>query len=283
MQSVRLPSGTGEVDVVEEGGRIAGLYPDIEGPNLLWRGDTVAPLTGGDRLWLAPERDVLYEGDPSVRDNWRCPAELDPGSWAGRAEGGQVSLRQEALGAEMRRTIRPLREPLADTDLPWTGCEVDEEVLTDRDWSGWHLAMVPVPARLFVRDARDPVVIFRPAPQPEAGWVRATGTGEWKLGFDAPDDGRVVVAAVGDADPGRLVVLATYADPAGTYVDVPPPGGGPATAIQLYDSPHLGFCEIEHHFPLETRAATTVLFGAFGSVADRLELLERIVRDAAAT
>lgn len=275
MQTVRLASGSGEITLVEHGGRIAGLRPTLDGPNLLWRGDT-APVAGGDRLWLSPEREVLYEGDPSVRENWRCPEELDPGSWTARVLDDHVALSQEALGARMERIVRPLLAAPVETDLPWTGCEIDEEVVTDRDWSGWHLTMVPAPATMFVRSAHDPIALYGEPPELQAGWIRATGTREWKLGLLPPKDGRIVVAAVGDADPGSLVVITSYADPAGTFLDRPPWVDGPETAIQLYDSPNLGFCEFEHHFPLETRAATTLLFGAFGPRAARLELLQRL-------
>lgn len=276
MDVLQLAAGTGELTVAARGGRIAGLHPLVDGPNVLWQGDTVAPLSGGDRLWLGPEREVLYDGDPEVRGNWRCPEELDPGTWVAEASNSCVVLHQTALGAGMRRTVLPLAVAPVDTDLAWTGCEVREQVTTDEELAGWHLAMVPTPATLFVRHARDPVAIYRPAPELDGDWVRATGTGEWKLGFPPPPDGRIVLAAVADSDPGGLLVLLTDADPNGTYLDVPPQGGGPATAIQLYDSPHLGFCEIEHHFPLGADEVTTVVFGAFGPRDDRLELLGRL-------
>lgn len=87
METIRMASGTGEVEVSEHGGRVAHLRTEPQGPNLLWRGDT-APIMGGDRLWLGPEREVLYDGDPMVRDNWRCPPEMDPGTWIATERGG---------------------------------------------------------------------------------------------------------------------------------------------------------------------------------------------------
>lgn len=275
MQTIRLAAGTGEVTVTEQGGRVAGLHPAAQGPNLLWRGET-APVAGGDRLWLGPEREVIYDGDPTDRANWRCPPELDPGTWRARSDDDGVLLEQEALGARMRRHVRPLVQAPVATDLPWTGCEIRDDVEIDRDWSGWHLAMMPAPARLFVRRRGEPVPLYGVVPDPDGEWLHATGVEEWKVGFQPPDDGRVVMAALGDADPGSLVVLMTDADPDGTYRDLPPHGGGPTSALQLYNSPSLGFCELEHHFPLEAPTVTTVLLGCTGSRADRLAWLRAL-------
>lgn len=279
---VKLPSGSGEVLVTEHGGRIAELRPLPDGPNLFWRGSTLLPLTGGDRLWMGPEREIFYPpGDDVVRESWACPEELDPGAWRlATDDDGRVELQQSALGADLRRTVEPLEAPLADGDLPWSGYRVRNEVSTDRAWSAWNLIMVPAPADLYVREARGAVHVYPPVPDMRDGWIPAEGRApEWKLGLAPPDDGLVVLAAVGRDDPGPLVVKLVELDPDGTYVDVPPLGDGPATAIQLYSSPDLGFCEIEHHAPLETRASSTTVFGAWGGREARLALLDAILAD----
>ncbi|MBW3560962.1 MAG: hypothetical protein KY437_00525 [Actinobacteria bacterium] len=274
--SIGFASGTGEVIVTEHGGRVAELRPELEGPNLLWRGDTVAPITGGDRLWLAPERVVFHPEGSVERDSWRCPKELDPGSWTAEQNDDGVSLRQDALGADMRRVIRPLVEPPVACELPWAGYRTDDAVITERRLSGWHLIMVPAPSDLYVGDARHPVPIYGSPPEPRSGWLEADGTPpEWKLGLDHAPGGQMVLAALGRDDPGLLVVVLSETDPEGTYVDVPPTGGRP-TAIQLYNSPSLGFCELEHHFPLESRASHATVFGAFGAEGARRELIERL-------
>lgn len=273
----RFPSGTGEVVVTEHGGRIAELRTEPGGPNLLWRGDTVAPITGGDRLWLAPERELFYPEDSTERGDWRCPKELDPGSWTAQAQPGGVALRQVALGAEMRRMVRPLTELPVRCELPWAGYRVADSVHTDRGWSGWHLLMAPAPSRLYAGGARHPQAMFGSPPEPEDGSVHAAGTPpEWKLGLDPPSDGRVVLAALGPDDPGPLLVVLAEADPAATYIDVWPPGGDRPAAIELYSSPGYGFCELEHHFPLESRAGESAVIGAWGSRAARLNLIERL-------
>lgn len=273
----RLECGTGEVVVVREGGRIAELRPAPDLPNLLWRGDALLPLTGGDRLWLAPESDLFYPPDDKRREAWRCPEELDPGTWTMEKSAGEVVVSQHALGTVMTRRMKGLTEAPVPCDLPWTGVRVTEDVATDQPLSGWHLTMSPSPSSIFVRDARDPLDHFGPVQTPADGWLRATADGpEWKMGFPPPRDGRVVLAALGDADPGPLVALIAETDPDGTYVDVRARDGARATALQVYNGPDYGFCEIEHHYPLETRAGTTVLFGAWGERSARVDLLERL-------
>lgn len=273
-----LRSGSGEVAVVVHGGRVAELRPVPEGPNLLWRGDVLEPLTGGDRLWLAPELTVFYPEGDTRRDSWRCPEELDPGSWAGEQRDGAVTLRQVALGATMTRTITALQQPPVATDLAWCGVRVDEQVETSRRLSGWHLTMVGQPATVFARGSGPPQAMYGQPPALQDGWLRAEpGPAEWKLGLLPPADGRAVLAALGDDDPGGMVVLLADVDPHGEYVDKPPSGDGPATALQLYSSPDgYGFCELEHHFPLQTRAATTVLLGVWAERQARLDLLDRL-------
>lgn len=279
-QTYRLFSGSGEVLVRERGARVAALKPRSDLPNALWFGETVQPLSGGDRLWLGPEIDVFYGGDASDRDSWQCPAELDPGTW--EAEGGpgrasMVTLRQRALGVDMTRVVTPLSHAPVDCGLPWAGYHVQDAVKTTRGRAGWHVVMIAAPADLYVREASDPVPLYSPAPSPVGGWVTALGKApEWKLGFPPPSDGRALLAAVGKQDPGPVVVVMTTLDPTGTYVDVPPRGGGPPTATQLYNSPGLGFCELENHFPLESEATESLVFAAWGDRSQRLALVEEV-------
>lgn len=272
-----MPSGTGEVVVVADGGRVAQLRPSPDLPNVLWRGDSALPLTGGNRLWLGPEWDVFYPAGPRTRDRWRCPPELDPGSWSLAGIDGGVRLSQVALNAEMTRRISPLEALPVGTDLPWAGFVADDAVSSDHRWSGWALTMTPAPSRIFVRDARDPVAIYGPEVSFENGWYAATGEGtEIKVGLPGPRDGKVVMASLGLADPGSLVVVTCVAPPDGTYLDEPPLLDGPPTALQVYDSPGLGFCELEHHFPYETQATVSTVFGVWGPASERLAIVNAL-------
>lgn len=274
MREYRFQSGNGWFVVTVEGARVAGLFAGEELPNLLWGGNAER-VAGGDRVWLAPEVEIFYR-DRSDPSTWRCPPELDPGTWTASIKDDGVVLHQVALGTGLRRAFRPLLTPPVATDLAWSGYLVSDTAETEKPWSAWHLVMVPTPARVFVRGAKDPVVYYPPAPDLAGGWVQATGEApRWKLGFRPPRDAKVVLAAIGDRDPGPLVVVTAIAAPSSTYVDTPP-GGGPATAVQVYNSPGEGFCELEHHAPLESRGYESTVFGAWGPLESRLSLVERL-------
>lgn len=221
-------------------------------------------------MWLAPELEIFYDDK-----TWRKPAELDPGSWTLESSAGSVLLRQTALRVEMLRVITPLSDPRIDIDIPWAGYRVVNLVETNRPWSAWHLVMFPSPADLFVSGLADPVTYYPPAPEFAGGWAKTSGRPpRWKVGCLPPAGGLVLLAALGPSDPGPLVVMQATLDPAGTFVDRPP-GGGPATALQVYDSGGAGFAELEVHAPLETRRVDSTVIGAWGSREDRLEILKR--------
>lgn len=228
-------------------------------------------MAGGDRLWIAPELEIFYGDD----GEWRCPPELDPGSWSAVVSGDEVLLSQEALGCTLARVVRSAVVE-APRGLDWAAYELSDTVRALRGWSAWHVVMVPAPARIFVRDTNEPVVYYAPAPPIAGGWIDASDEPpRWKLGFGPPADGRFVLGAAGPEDPGPLVVVTGEADPAGTYVDVPP-DGGVAAPVQVYCSGGQGFCELEHHAPLETRAARSTVVGAWGPMRARLDLLRSL-------
>ncbi|HVL82498.1 MAG TPA: hypothetical protein VM840_12990, partial [Actinomycetota bacterium] len=263
-------SGTGSVVVTREGGRVAELRCGEDGPNLLYEGE--APVAGGDRLWPAPEVEVFYD----EAGRWRVPREVDPGSWTMEMDGPVASLEQSAVGMRMSRRVRALDRPPLQTSMPWAGYEVADAVSGAAGRSAWHLVMLPTPQDIYVRAHGDPVAYYAPIPALREGWLSTGTTGDrWKLGFAPPGDGRVLLAAMGRDDPGPLVVLASQADPSGTYVDVPPTGG-PATAVQVFEAVEYPFCEIEHHAPLETGETRAVVAAVWGSREDRLDWLSRL-------
>lgn len=274
MEELTFASGTGSVQVVRQGGRVGELRPGPGLPNVLWRGDTAA-VDGGDRVWLAPEREHFYD-DPNDLDTWRCPEEIDPGDWALEGSNRRGMLRQSALGAELRRTIEPVVDTPSPCELAWAAYRVTDELQTDRAWSTWHLVMTPAPASVYVGNAEGRVVLYSPAPQDDGGWLDAADVPpRWKVGYPPPPSGVGMLAALGPDDPGGLVVLMADVDPAGTYVDVPL-RGGEATALQVFNSGGDGFCELEHHAPLETRRTTSMVVGVWGRRSERLEFLRRI-------
>lgn len=113
------------------GGRLVGLWPDPQGPNLLWINpkpphqahsrahwsswDTGG--VGGDRLWLGPEYRWFYEGSPRKNlDNWRLLPAIDPGGYVLRASGHEVHFEQDiALPEVTARVARTFHLERAST------------------------------------------------------------------------------------------------------------------------------------------------------------------------
>lgn len=273
-EEVTVRSGDGSFVVVRHGGRILSLTPRPGLPNLLFPGLASTGVLGGDRLWAAPEVDIFYP-DPANRADWRCPAQLDPGSWQLVVDDAVV-LSQKAMGASFVRRITALAEPPVPCDLAWSGYRVLDRVHGKQGWSAWHVLVIPAPARIFVSGGTDGVEYYPPVPTTRNGWIEASGKApRWKVGFSPPADGRLTLAALDPSETGSLVAVLTNTPPDGTYVDVPP-AGGPATAAQVYNSAGEGYCELEHHAPLETRSTDCVVLGAWGQMSSRLAFLDAL-------
>lgn len=277
MSEVVIDSGEGCFTVRERGGRVSELRPRTDLDNVLFPGPSngLQGLDGGDRMWLAPETEVFYD-DLSDPSSWRCPPELDPGSWSMEKQEGAVVLTQTALGAKMTRRIHPLDRFSPAGGLPWSGYRVTNSVVTAERRSAWHLLALPAPNDIYVRWADDPVIYYPPAPPVRAGWIDVDDSPpRWKAGFPPPGDSRCLIASSSRTDPGALVVLTASLAPGGTYVDVPP-GGGDGACVQAYNSGGGGFCEIELHAPLETKVVEALVVAVWGSKRQRRAVLEEL-------
>ncbi|MBK8027214.1 MAG: hypothetical protein IPK19_38945 [Chloroflexi bacterium] len=148
-QSVLLPLHTGAAALItRRGGRILGLYPDPDAPNLLWtskafesaaafrefttRADGWAWNLGGDRVWIAPEITYNVRDRRDFGGTWNIPAAMDPGDYqltAGQG-GNEVVLRGaftltgyhhgEALGeaqVALTKTVYACPNPIAGASL----------------------------------------------------------------------------------------------------------------------------------------------------------------------
>jgi hypothetical protein len=269
-----IRSGSGAFVVSESSGRVISLLPDGN-TDVLFAGP-VGEVAGGDRMWLSPEVELFYD-DPADLTTWRCPPELDPGSWRMKQNEETVELGQSALGARMTRYIRPLGKFLAAEGLPWSGYQITNRVETRGPMSAWHLVMLPAPADVFVRFTNEPVVYYPPAPSLRDGWIRAEDVPpRWKLGFLPPEDSRCVLGAVSRVDPGGLVILQSTLDPGGTYID-DPPGNTSGTALQVFSSGGDGFLELELHAPLETKEVETTVVGVIGDKSQRMTCLQAVL------
>jgi hypothetical protein len=282
-EAVSFTSGTGGFSIRERGGRVTELVVSSELPNILFEG-SINGVDGGDRMWIAPELDLFYD-DASEPSTWRCPKELDPGSWTMEITARGVQLHQaphlEARHPDtpqMIRTIEPLMRfaPAEKEAIRWSGYRITNRLIANRPWSAWQLLMLHSPAEVFVRNAHDPIVYYPPAPETLEGWTRADGEGpRWKVGFDPPSDSRCVIGVLSDDDPGSLVTVTADIPSGGTYVDRPP-SGGRAAPIQIFDSGNEGFCEVEVHAPLESKVVESTVVAVWGDRSARLQLLETI-------
>lgn len=77
----------GTLVFTEYGARLLGLFPNNKLPNLLWVDSKLDEkmaegnwMIGGERLWIAPERNFFYE-NPRDFDGFHVPAEIDPGEY----------------------------------------------------------------------------------------------------------------------------------------------------------------------------------------------------------
>ena len=56
-----------------------------------------------------------------------------------------------------------------------------------------------------------------------------------------------------------------------------PPDGGAAAPLQVFDSDGDGFFELEVHAPLETRRIESEVVAVWGSRADRMSVIDRLM------
>ncbi len=84
--AVSIPGG-GALVFCTQGARLLGLFPTEDSWNPLWTHpalkhqlDDGAWNTGGERLWLSPERDFLCKDAANFR-GWFCAPEYDPGQY----------------------------------------------------------------------------------------------------------------------------------------------------------------------------------------------------------
>lgn len=76
---------TGSLVFTNFGARLLGLFPSRHDPNTLWIAHNISDritsnhwLTGGERLWIAPQRNFFFE-NPRDFDGFHVSPEIDPG------------------------------------------------------------------------------------------------------------------------------------------------------------------------------------------------------------
>jgi hypothetical protein len=124
--------------ITQRGGRVLGIFPTEDAPNLLWTNHAAfasgAALKafaaagewnlGGERLWIAPEIQYNVRDRADFWGTLHVPAAMDPAAYALEADAGQVTLRAEmalpahnlATGTQqisVERVYQPVPNPLA--------------------------------------------------------------------------------------------------------------------------------------------------------------------------
>ncbi|XID91344.1 DUF6786 family protein [Paenibacillaceae bacterium WGS1546] len=178
----RTNAAGGTVIALERGGRIIGLYPSSDQPNMLWTNPVLADRSasrelfgranhwniGGERVWLSPEREYhVMALEPSVR--YTVQQSIDPGAYRfeGSEQGersGSIAWRQEGVarqyrsgrnvGFKLAKSIRLTDDPLryasdvCTGDYRFIGYEASVALETEEDrdilsLSSWSVIQVP--------------------------------------------------------------------------------------------------------------------------------------------
>lgn len=140
------------------GARLLGLYPKRDGDNVLWVYEGIEEsmrnqqwMVGGERLWIAPERDFYYE-NPRDFEGFHVPAGIDPGEYQKLGDIVFESIfsllncaRNETYdNCLARRRFSVVDDPFG-TGLAYAGVEIKERLMVttpNLTMAGWSLAQV---------------------------------------------------------------------------------------------------------------------------------------------
>lgn len=179
---VCLESGVGRLIISEYGGRIMGVFPDFELPNLLWTPPALATpdgaatlrasgnwQLGGERLWLAPELELHFT-DPAKpsAETYQVPGAIDPGDWTLEREDGGAWIRlvnsgrvvnqltKTEFGFRIERDICGSKPGVCGMDFDSYGYEIETRLRIDvtnqpdTAYGLWNVAMVPVGGTMLI-------------------------------------------------------------------------------------------------------------------------------------
>ncbi|GAB3880395.1 hypothetical protein GCM10029964_034750 [Kibdelosporangium lantanae] len=245
------------------------LQVSLQGKDVLWT-PAVADgwNVGGDRLWLAPERDWFWAGDnPDDLSQHQVPPEIDPGSGA---RSGWNPGTSPSPPTPSWSTGRPARPPRSTSDVRSTSSgpprPVEYEVRTSLEIAAgppqqevglWNILQVPTGGRLTVelagpwayRDYLRPFNANRFEVTDTTAETLLPGQFMSKIGVQ-PD---VFAGRVRYARAGVTVERNVTVRPDRRYCDHPlradPSGQGDALQVFEDDGHYGGYVEIEHHSP----------------------------------
>jgi hypothetical protein len=239
--------------------------------------------SGGDRTWLAPERDFFYPKFP-VTTPYVQPKQFDAGQFRVAADDQQATIRTEFmlrsyraaadLPLSLTKTVSfaddPLRQnssPLAASDLEFAGFRLRTSLVVQGPiaagaWVGiWNLLQLPGGGELFAPTnfRSEPTIFFGDIPQgdlkvePKLVRYRMQAPGEQKICISALAATGRLGYVLQEGENWVLVVRSFDVDPAGAYPDVwpeRPDDDGYAVQACNINASYLGyFAEMEYHAP----------------------------------
>ncbi|MBD3316089.1 MAG: hypothetical protein GF344_09900 [Chitinivibrionales bacterium] len=267
-------SATGALLFSAYGGRLLGLYPKRRGHNALWVYEGIEEamsgqqwMIGGERLWIAPERDFFYE-NPRDFEGFHVPAGIDPGEYQKLGDTVFENIfsllncaRNETYdNCQARRIFTPVNDPF-ESRLAFAGVEIKERLMIttpNLTMAGWSLAQVytcgaerPGTVLFPVTSDAQMLSYFEPIPRDRAevlnGYARfrIDGAAVYKLAIRPQDiiwDNpvkAVYVTPAPDGDDWQCTIKMTDDIPQSQEecVDVARANpGGPKGAIQSYNN-----------------------------------------------
>lgn len=280
------------------GGRILGLFFAESPSNVLWTHPALAAAetarelyessrwhnSGGDRTWLAPERDYFYPDFPDT-SRYVQPKQFDAGNFEIAAQDAQrIELRTEFtlrsyrtaanLRLELTKAVSFTSDPLATKSSPLAADELEfagyrletslvaaEPLAEDACVGIWNLLQMPGGGAMFAPTyfRTEPTVFFGDIP---AGHVRVENRFV-RYQMEAQAEQKICISALAstgrlgylrqEGDAWVLVVRDFRIDPTGAYRDVwpsRPEDDGYAVQICNINADYLGyFAELEYHAP----------------------------------
>lgn len=284
--------------ILPHGGRVLGLFPPGDDKNFFWTHPALEsadgvrglyagdawPNPGGDRTWLAPERELFIADMRRPFETYRAPATVDPGAYTAKQTGGQWRWKTRArvtlfrsrktVGVELEKTMGPAPHPLRhEGDFSLSAAYAGYTLHTSlRILSGlgkggfpvgiWNLLQMPHGGRMLIPTfgRAEPTVFFGKISRRDlavhTGMVRyhMRAKGNHKISLRAP----AIMGRVGYVYPStgvnwNLVVRNFNVNPSGDYVDTPwdaPADRGHAFQACNVNSEIGCFSELEYHAPV---------------------------------
>lgn len=290
---IREIGSEGRLAITKAAGRVIAATFSQDGENLFWSNPLLTDEQftverwveliggpGGERLWFSPELDYNWDGAPNWRtlENYKVPAEIDPGAYEFLEEGPDyISMRcagaasvhglDRRVGFEVLRRIRLAPSPIQRKELEaahvdYLGIETSHRIrMLDETTTGrlglWHLLQVPAQSVLVVpiKRASVPGGMLQSYALPgnwqerehHISWL-LNGVQNAKLGLSSKVlTGRSAVLRRLKSKAWCMIIRDFPVNPAGTYIDHPHGVPRNDQAFQAWDG--LGFGEMEFHSP----------------------------------